>query len=104
MIGAARCSSSTSSPLADIISGRASTTTYVSAAANAIATAASPSSVRDASTGPDDGSDRASSIPSAELPESRTGQLPPVRAGASISIGSSEVARRTVYVTSVLPP
>ena len=40
MIGAARWSWSSRSPTAVIMSGRASTTTYVSAAANAIATTA----------------------------------------------------------------
>ena len=47
-MGAARCSSSISRPVALIMSGSASTTTYVSAAAKAIATAASPSRIREA--------------------------------------------------------
>ena len=41
-IGAARCNWSTGTPVLPIISGSARTTTYVSAAANATATAASP--------------------------------------------------------------
>ena len=46
MIGAARCSRSAERSAAAIMSGRASTTTYVSAAANATATDATASSAR----------------------------------------------------------